>query len=110
MQILGATFEFCAKFQIKTNSDWSKHSFPVFTLAHTKSKQIKRRQIWFGHLIFASSQNIIKNLIFNEYLNKYKKNIWYRIAECNWIFAILDYGFSKDYELMISPEIWTAIT
>ena len=45
MQILGATFEFCAKFQIKTNSDWSKHSFPVFTLAHTKSKQIKRRQI-----------------------------------------------------------------
>ena len=67
MQILGATFEFCAKFQIKTNSDWSKHSFPVFTLAHTKSKQIKRRQIWFGHLIFASSQNILKNLIFSDF-------------------------------------------
>ena len=66
MQILGATFEFCAKFQIKTNSDWSKHSFPVFTLAHTKSKQIKRRQIWFGHLIFVASQNIIENRIFNK--------------------------------------------
>ena len=71
MQILGATFEFCAKFQIKTNSDWSKHLFPVFTLAKTNSKQIKERQIQNRHLLLASSQNIKENRIFNKVLLMY---------------------------------------
>ena len=61
----GAPFEFCAKFKIKTNSDWSKQLFPMFPLAETNSKQIKERQIQIRHLAFIASQNIKENCIFN---------------------------------------------
>ena len=64
----GAPFELCAKFKIKTNSDWSKQLFPMFPLAETNSKQIKERQIQIRHLAFIASQKIKENRIFKAKL------------------------------------------
>ena len=77
IQMRGACFEFCAKSQIKTYSDWSKHTFPVFTLAETNSKQIKERQIQNRHHSFVSSQNIIENRSFRHCINLVNfESIW----------------------------------
>ena len=72
IQMRGACFEFCAKSQIKTNSDWSKHTFPVFTLAETNSKQIKESQILNRHHSFVSSQNIIENRSFSNIMGLFR--------------------------------------